>query len=41
LHGCLSYRGVVPAPPGVVMLAPSEVPRNAEGRKVKAALCVY
>ena len=28
----------VPAPPGVVMLAPSEVPRNAEGRKVKAAL---
>jgi hypothetical protein len=28
----------VPAPPGVDMLAPSEVPRNAEGRKVKAAL---
>jgi hypothetical protein len=29
---------VVPAPPGVVILAPSELPRNAEGHKVKAAL---
>jgi hypothetical protein len=28
----------VPAPPGVVILAPPEVLRNAEGRKVKAAL---
>jgi hypothetical protein len=27
----------VPAPPGVVILAPPEVLRNAEGRKVKAA----
>jgi hypothetical protein len=32
-----AFRGV-PAPPGVVMVAPPEVPRNAEGRKVKAAL---
>ena len=23
------YRGVVPAPPGIVMVAPPEVPRNA------------
>jgi len=35
----LSYRGVVPAPPGVVILPPPQVPRNAEGgRKAKAAL---
>jgi hypothetical protein len=27
----------VHAPPGANMLAPSEVPRNVEGRKVKAA----
>jgi hypothetical protein len=33
-----SRGGSVLAPPGVVMVAPSEVPRNAEGRKVKAAL---
>jgi hypothetical protein len=32
-----SLRGV-PAPPGVVMVSPPEVRRNAEGRKVKAAL---
>jgi hypothetical protein len=29
--------GVVPATPGAVMVAPPEVPRNVEGRKVKAA----
>src|SRR5215213_11247819 len=38
LHGCQSYRGVVPAPPGVVMVAPPEVPRNAQQGKVQAAL---
>jgi hypothetical protein len=27
----------VPAPPGVVMVAPPEVPRNAQQGKVKAA----
>jgi hypothetical protein len=27
----LSYRDVVPAPPGIVMVAPPEVPRNVEG----------
>ncbi len=27
----------VPAPPGALMVAPPEVPRNAEGRKAKAA----
>jgi hypothetical protein len=34
-----TVRGVVPAPPGVVMVAPPTVPRNAErgGRKAKAA----
>ena len=31
-------KGSVPAPPGLVMVAPPEVPRNAEGRKAKAAL---
>ena len=34
----LSYRGVVPAPPGVVMFAPPEVPRNAEG-SIAPPLC--
>ena len=33
-----AVRSVVPVPPGVVILAPPEFPRNAEGRKVKAAL---
>jgi hypothetical protein len=33
----LSYRGVVPVPPGVVMVAPPEIPRNAQQGKVKAA----
>ena len=37
LYGCQSYRGVVPAPPGVVMVAPSKDPRNAQQGKVKAA----
>ena len=27
----LSYRGVVPAPPGIVMVTPPTVPRNVEG----------
>jgi hypothetical protein len=31
-------RPPVPTPPVVDMVAPPEVPRNAEGRKVKAAL---
>jgi hypothetical protein len=35
-HGGMCVPGV-PAPPGVVILAPPEVLRNAEGRKVKAA----
>src|ERR687898_1928177 len=36
----VSFRIVqsMPAPPGRVMVAPPEVPRNAEGRKAKAAL---
>jgi hypothetical protein len=34
----LSRGGSVLAPPGVDMVASSGVPRNAEGRKVKAAL---
>ena len=29
---------VVPAPPGIVILAPPEIPRNAQQGKVKAAL---
>ena len=33
-----SRGGSVLAPPGVVMVAPPEVPRNAEGCKVQAAL---
>ena len=28
-----AIRSVVPAPPGVVMVAPPEVPRNAEGEQ--------
>jgi hypothetical protein len=28
LHGCQSYRGVVPAPPGVVMVAQQTLVRN-------------
>jgi hypothetical protein len=30
-ESCHSALGGVPAPPGVVMVAPPEVPRNAEG----------
>jgi hypothetical protein len=34
-----AVRAIVPVPPGVVMVAPIEVLRNAEeGRKAKAAL---
>jgi hypothetical protein len=39
-HG-VSYRGVawsVPAPPGIVMVAPLEIPRNAQPGNVRAAL---
>jgi len=35
---CRSYGRSVPVPPGMVMLAPPEVPRNAEGAQRKAAL---
>jgi len=31
------FRSVVPAPPGLVMVASAEAPRNAEERKGKAA----
>jgi hypothetical protein len=34
-----AVQSVVPAPPGIAMVAPPKVPRNAEGRKAKAALC--
>ena len=32
--------GVVPAPPGVVMVAPPEVPRNAEGAQSERPRCL-
>src|SRR5215211_4294328 len=31
----LQCLGGVPAPPGIVMVAPAEVPRNAEGAKLR------
>ena len=39
--GCLwhALRTVVPAPPGVVMVAPPEVPRNAEGGAKRRPRC--
>ena len=36
----ISYRDVVPAPPGIVMVAPPEVPRNAEGAQCVGRVAV-
>ncbi len=41
-EGCnRALRSVVPAPPGVVMVAPPEVPRNAEGAQIEGRAKEY